>query len=146
MKGYYARGSRGTWHTEAASRKHEEHHEREWRCSAEHYWPIARGAIEAMTAPIAAHPSEGAAIAAMRAGPGGADAKVAALSAIARAYWFTLSDGAAARPYAAGQLVLNGAIRNVQGLAAGKGWAVPAGTDSPDPEPPCYQPWLPFAP
>jgi hypothetical protein len=146
MKGYYARGSRGAWHTEAASRRHEEHHEREWKCSAEHYWPAVQKAIEAMTVPLAAHPDEASAIGAMRAGPTGADAKITALSAIARAYWFTLSDAAASRPYAAGQQTLNNAVRNVQGLAASKGWVVPQGTESPDPEPPCYQPWLAFAP
>ena len=42
MKGYYARGSRGAWHTEAASRAHAEHHYREWKCSAEHYWAAAK--------------------------------------------------------------------------------------------------------
>ena len=146
MKGYYARGSRGAWHTEAASRRHEEHHEREWKGSAEHYWPVARNAIEAMTVPLASHGDEASAVTAMRAGAGGADAKIAELSTVARAYWFTLADDAASRPYAAGQLRLNDAIRNVQRLAAGKHWVVPQGTDSPDPEPPCYQPWLPFAP
>ena len=146
MKGYYTRGSRGKWHTEAASHRHEQHHEREWKGTAEHYWPVARNAIETMTVPLSAHADEGSAITAMRTGPTGADAKVAALSAIAHAYWFTLSDSAASRPYAAGQLALNDAVRSVQRLAAGKGWAVPQGTDSPSPEPPCYQPWLPFAP
>ena len=146
MKGYYARGSRGAWHTEAASRKHEEHHEREWKCSAEHYWPAVLSVIGGMSVPLPAHANEAGAIAAMRAGPTGADAKIAALSAIVRSYWFTLSDGPSSRPYAAGQLVLNDAVRSVQQLAAGNGWAVTPGTDSPSPEPPCYQPWLPFAP
>jgi hypothetical protein len=146
MKGYYARGGRGTWHTEAASRAHEEHHEREWHCSAEHYWPVARGAIEAKTVPLAAHANEAAAVTAMRTGPTGADAVVAAFRQIAHDYWFTLSDAASSRPFAAGQRVLNSAVRSVQGLAATNGWTVPQGTDSPSAEPPCYQPWLPFTP
>jgi hypothetical protein len=146
MKGYYARGRRGAWHTEAASRAHEEHHFREWRCASEHYWPATKVALESLTAPLPAHPSEGAAITAMRAGPTGADAKVAAFQAIARAYWFTLSDAAASRPYAAGQRVLNSGVRHVQDISRGKGWVVPQGTDNPSPEPPCYQPWLPYAP
>jgi hypothetical protein len=142
MKGYYARGSRGAWHTEAASRAHEEHHYSEWKCSAEHYWSAAKADIESLTAPIAANANEAAAITTMRAGASGADAKVQAFSAKARQYWFTLSDSAGARPYAAGQRVLNDAVRSVQGLAASKSWAVPQGTDDPSPEPPCYQPWI----
>ena len=146
MKGYYARGYAGTWHTEAASRAHEEHHYREWKGTGDHYWPQARAAIESLTAPLDAHPNEATAIAAMRAGPAGADAKIKGFHDIARQYWFTLSDGAGGRPFAAGQRVLNLAVKQVQSLAATKKWAVPGGTDNPSPEPPCYQPWLPYAP
>jgi hypothetical protein len=141
MKGYYARGNRGAWHTEAASKAHEEHHYREWKCSSEHYWPAAKASIESLTVPLAAHPNEGSAIAAMRAGASGADSKIKAFHDAARAYWFMLSDSAGGRPYAAGQRVLNQAVRHVQDLAQGKGWAVPGGTDDPDPEPPCYLPY-----
>jgi hypothetical protein len=146
MKGYYARGSRGSWHTEAASRAHEEHHEREWKGAAEHYWPPTLAVLTAMTVPLAGHGSEAAAVAAMRGGPAGADARIAAFTRKAHDYWFTLADNAASRPYAAGQRVLNSAVRAVQGLAAGNGWVVPQGTDSPNTEPPCYQPWLPYVP
>jgi len=146
MKGYYTRGSRGAWHTEAASRAHEEHHYSEWKCSSENYWPATKSALETLTAPLAAHANEGAAVTAMRAGAGGADAKVTAFKNKAHDYWFTLSDSASSRPYAAGQLVLNNAIRHVQGLASSQGWTVPAGTDSPSSEEPCYQPWLAYVP
>jgi len=146
MKGYYARGQRGAWHTEAASRKHEEHHWREWRCSANHYWPVTRRALHAMTVPLAAHATEPAAITAMRAGPAGADALVQRFQRVTRDYWFTLSDAAASRPYAAGQAVLNEAVGYVQALADSNGWTVDKGRDYPSAEPPCYQPWLPFAP
>jgi hypothetical protein len=146
MKGYYARGGRGAWHTEAASKAHEEHHFREWKCAREHYWGPTKGALESITVPLAAHASEGAAITAMRAGPAGADAKVVAFQAITRRYWMSLSDSAGGRPYAAGQRVLNRAVRHVQDLARSKGWAVPAGTTDPNTEPPCYQPWLPYTP
>ncbi|WP_181176801.1 hypothetical protein [Mesorhizobium sp. B1-1-9] len=142
MKGYYARGGRGAWHTEAASRAHELHHYREWKCSAEHYWSVAKADIESLTAPVASNANEVAAITTMRAGANGADAKVKAFSDKAHQYWFTLSDSAGARPYAAGQRVLNEAVRSVQDLAGGKGWTVPQGTDDPSPEPPCYQPWI----
>lgn len=146
MKGYYARGSRGAWHTEAASRKHEEHHYREWKCSGNHYWPATRTAIHTLTSPLASHPNAAAAVTAMRGGASGADAKIQAFRNIAHRYWFTLADNASSRPYAAGQRALNPAIRHVQGLAAGKGWTVDQGTDSPSPEPPCYQPWLAYSP
>jgi hypothetical protein len=141
MKGYYARGGRGAWHTEAASRAHEDHHYREWKCSCEHYWPAAKRDIQSLTVPLAAHANEGSAIAAMRAGPTGADSKIKAFHDAAHAYWFILSDGASARPYAAGQRVLNQAVRHVQDLAQGKNWVVAQGTDDPSPEPPCYQPY-----
>ena len=132
MKGYYARGSRGDWHTEAASRKHEEHHFREWRCSSEHYWPAAKQAIESITVPQVEQPTEAAALAAMRAGPAGADAKLSAFQGIARAYWMTLADNAGARPYAAGQRELNHAVTYVQALADAKHWVVPRGVTNPN--------------
>ena len=144
MKGYYMRGNRGAWHTEGASHAHENHHFREWKDTCDHYWPAAKASIETVTAPLAAHANENAAIAAMRAGPGGADAKIQAFHDIAHRYWFTLSDSAGGRPYAAGQRVLNKAVSFTQDLASSKGWVVPQGTDDPNTEPPCYQPWLPF--
>jgi hypothetical protein len=141
MKGYYARGYRGAWHTEAASKAHEGHHYREWKCASEHYWPAAKASIESLTAPLPAHPNEASAIAALRAGASGADSKIKTFHDAAYAYWFTLSDSAGGRPYAAGQLVLNQAVRHVQDLAKGKGWVVPGGTSDPNPEPPCYLPY-----
>jgi hypothetical protein len=149
MKGYYARGSApvGAWHTEAASRKHEEHHYAEWTCSGDHYWPDTQTAIEKLTAPLAAHANAAAAVTAMRAGASGADAKITAFKAITKQYWLTLADNASSRPYAAGQLGLNPTIQGVQALATAKGWAgVPAGVDTPSAANPCYQPWLPYAP
>ena len=144
MKGYYTRGNRGAWHTEGASHAHENHHFREWKDTCDHYWPVAKASIETITAPLAAHANEGAAITAMRAGAGGADAKIQAFHDIAHRYWFTLSDSAGGRPYAAGQRVLNKAVSFTQDLASSKGWVVPQGTEDPNTEPPCYQPWLPF--
>lgn len=148
MKAYYARGSApvGAWHTEAASRAHEGHHDSEWRCSAEHYWPATQTAIEKLTAPLATYASAAAAVAGLRAGATGADAKIAAFYDVAHRYWFTLSDAASSRPYAAGQLALNTTIANVQTLAAAKGWTVPAGVATPSAATPCYQPWLAYAP
>jgi hypothetical protein len=144
MKGYYARGSRGAWHTEAASHTHEEHHYREWRCASDHYWALANAAIENLSVPMNAHANEASAITAMRGGATGADSIQQSFQQIARKYWFILADNASSRPYAAGQLVLNQAITHVQNLAAGKSWIVPQGVDTPSPEPPCYEPWLPY--
>lgn len=144
MKAYYTRGSRGTWHTEAASRAHEEHHFREWKCSAEHYWAIAGPAIAALTAPVAGNANAAAAVATMRPA---ADAKVTSFKAAARSYWMTLSDSAGSRPFAAGQAVLNTSITHVQTLAASKSWVVPAGTTATSgTEPPCYQPFAAYTP
>lgn len=147
MKGYYARGTRGTWHTEAASKAHEEYHYLEWRTTADHYWPVTETALESITAKYSDHVNDPAgAVAAMKAGTAGADAKIVAFSAKSHDYWFTLDDNASSRPYAAGQLTLNTAITAVQALAATNGWTVAAGTDSPSTANPCYQPWLPYAP
>jgi hypothetical protein len=144
MKGYYARGSRGTWHTEGASRTHEQHHYREWKCSAEHYWASAGPAITALTAPVASNADAAAAVAAMKPA---ADAKVASFKAAARTYWMTLADNAGSKPYAAGQAVLNNSVTGVQTLAATKGWTVEAGTTATaGTEPPCYQPYQAYAP
>ncbi|HHJ18439.1 MAG TPA: hypothetical protein ENJ84_01190 [Gammaproteobacteria bacterium] len=146
MKGYYARGNRGAWHTEAASRAHEEYHYREWKCSAEHYWPTAKTALESLTVSRATHATEATAIASLRAGANGADSKLQAFRNVAHNYWFTLADNASSRPYAAGQLVLNKAIRQVQRLASRNGWTVPRGVDRPSTATPCYQPWTPYNP
>jgi hypothetical protein len=142
MKGYYPRGNRGSWHTEAASRAHEEHHYREWKCTAEHYWGATKADIETLTAPMDTNADEASAIATMRAGPAGADAKVAAFATKAHAYWMTLSDSAGGRPYAAGQRVLNKAVHHVQVLARRNDWTVEHSADFPSAEPPCYQPWI----
>lgn len=78
---------------------------------------------------------------------GPADAIVASFKVAARAYWMTLSDSAGAKPYAAGQAVLNGLATGVQPLAATNHWAVEAGiTATAGTEPPCYQPFAAYAP
>jgi hypothetical protein len=144
MKGYYARGSRGKWHTEAASKAHEGHHYREWKCSAEHYWALAGPAIATLTAPLASHADSAAAVAAMKAS---ADPKVTSFKAAARAYWMKLADNASSRPYAAGQDVLNTAVTAVQTLATAKGWTVEQGTTATSgTEPPCYEAWDAYSP
>ncbi len=146
MKGYYDRGSRGAWHTEAASRAHEEYHYMEWSSIGDHYWPQTEAAIESITTTYHDHATEALAIAAMRCGANGADAKIAAHNAVCRTYWFTLGDSAGDRPYAAGQLSLNAAIISVQNLAAANGWVVPQGVDTPSTADPCYQPWTAYDP
>lgn len=146
MKGYYARGKRGTWHTEAASQAHEMHHYKEWKCSANHYWPPTEKALKKLSVPTAGAATEADAITALRAGAGGADAKMTAFKDKAHDYWFTLADNAKSRPYAAGQLVLNSAIKGVQALATTNKWTVPKGTNSPSAASPCYKGWLKYSP
>lgn len=146
MKGYYNRGSRGAWHTEAATRAHEEYHYREWKCASNHYWPVARRAIHHLTVPKSSHPTKAGAITAMRSGSAGADAIVSSFQDVSHDYWFTLADNARSRPYAAGQRGLNPAIQHVQRLAGRNSWTVDSGTDSPSIANPCYQSWLPYSP
>jgi hypothetical protein len=144
MKGYYARGNRGSWHSAGASALHEDHHYREWKCSAEHYWALAGPAIAALTAPLASHANSTAAVAAMKPS---ADAKVATFKAAARTYWMKLPDNASSRPFAAGQLILNALVAGVQVLAAAQSWTVEAGTTATSgTEPPCFLAWDPYTP
>ena len=146
MKGYYARGSRGAWHTEAASKSHEEYHYQEWQETGNHYWPATEIAIEQIETTYHDHSTEADAITIMKSGANGANNKNVAFKRICRRYWFTLGDGAGDRPYAAGQLTLNTAIQSVQTLANTKGWTVAQGINTPSTANPCYQPWLPYTP
>jgi len=146
MKAYYANGFRGTWHTPEASEAHEQYHYTEWKCSSDHYWPATETAIENLTVPWTSHSTEAAAITALRAGSGGADAKITAFTNASRTYWASLADNAGSRPYAAGQLTLNIAIVAVQNLAAANGWTVASGTNSPSTANPCYQSFPAFTP
>jgi hypothetical protein len=137
MKAYYTSG-RGSWHTAAASIAHENHHYREWKCSAEYYWPQAQADIELLTLPLAQAGSPADAAAHMK---NSADSKVAHFTRQAINYMRTLGDRPGDPPYAAGQLVLNASILAVQALAAAKGWkTVPTGIDTPNCEPPCHKP------
>ena len=146
MKGYYNRGARAAWHTEAASRSHEEYHYLEWSSIGDHYWPQTEAAIESIKTTYHDHPTEALAVAAMRSGANGADAKLSGHTAVCRNYWFTLGDSSGDRPYAAGQLTLNAAIVSVQNLAAKNSWNVPQGIDTPSTANPCYQPWAAYNP
>jgi hypothetical protein len=151
MRGYYNRGSRGSWHTEDASRAHENYHYDEWQCAAEHYWTAAEAAIRALSVPLAGQPDAAAAETALRRGTPtrrGADAIVRRLRHVTRRYWFTLADNARSRPYAAGQRELNSAIRWVQILALLNGWNSVDQRDPPEPSTanPCYRPHLRYTP
>ena len=150
MKSYHTNGFRGDWHTEAASRAHEEYHYDEWQCSSEHYWSITETAIENITAPYDEFPSEPTAILIMRIGTDGADAKIFPFFSISRVYTDLLCDMAGCEPrkaFSAGQLELNAAIQFVQNLAVEKGWTVDQSIDTPSTENPCYiKPFPPFSP
>ena len=146
MKGYYARGTRGAWHTEAASKRHELHHEKEWKCSSENYWPKTKTALEKLTVPYDSNANAAAAVTALKAGATGADAKMTAFRKKAFDYWFTLPDNASSRPYAAGQASLNGSVTAVQALATAKGWTVEAGTTDASDATPCFKEYLEYNP
>ena len=146
MQGYYMRGARGSWHTEAASRAHEEWHYSEWQCSGNNYWPATRTVLENMSVPYDSYSTPADAITAMRAGTAGADQKIASYRGITQQYWQTLCDMGGCNPFAAGQLVLNGSIVNVQNLAATNQWTVPSGVTNATMTTPCYQPFLPYTP
>lgn len=142
MKGYYARGLRGSWHTADASLAHEKHHYDEWQCSSNHYWPDTEICLEKVTVPYSNHATEADAINEMK--RTSANMLINNFKIKAHNYWFTLPDNASSRPYAAGQLTLNTTITNVQTLAASKGWSVPAGVNTPNAANPCFKAWLPY--
>ena len=143
MKGYYSRGSKGDWHTVAASTAHENYHSiSEWRTIGTHYWAIAEPAIEKLFKTYHDH-TKATAIANLTAA---VSAKNNAFKQICLDYWEKLDDGPSSRPYAAGQLVLNSAITFVQALAQENHWTVSTGIDTPSSADPCYQPWLPYNP
>lgn len=146
MKNYYSRGSRGSWHTEAASKSHEEYHYLEWKETCDHYWPATEKAIEKISVTYHDHNTEAAAIKAMKSGTNGANNKIVAFKKISHKYWFTLGDGAGDRPYAAGQLTLNNTVIFVQNLAATNKWTVSKGINTPSTANPCYQKWLAYKP
>lgn len=143
MKGYYKRGSRGDWHTEAASKDHELYHYREWKESSEHYWPACQKALEELTVSKSEEEDQSKARDKLKVA---ADKIVKKYKDVSRAYWMTLGDGAEDRPYAAGQLTLNDAIKSVQTLAVEKEWTVALGVDTHSTANPCYKPWKPFNP
>jgi hypothetical protein len=129
MQGYYSRGGRGTWHTEAASKAHEEYHYSQLKCANEHYWPDVQLCLyNNFTVPLSSYNDKTSALAALMAlDP---DAKVTAMHDAAYSYVVSLGDSANTAPYAAGQSVLNSAIIYVQGIAATNSWSVPSGTTS----------------
>jgi hypothetical protein len=144
MKNYYTHG-KGNWHTYAASLAHEQYHFTEWTTTGDHYWPATQIALGNMSVPYSAHVNDYAgAVSAMEVD---ANATVDAFNDVCLQYWKMLSDLPPSRPFAAGQLTLNGSIQAVQTLAAANGWiGVPAGVDTPSDANPCYQPWLPYNP
>lgn len=146
MKGYYNNG-RGSWHTAAATRAHEDYHYvQEWQTICEHYWPKCEEAVEKLETTYHDHATEAAAVAKMIGGVSGAAKLVVDYKKVCRDYWMKLSDAKGSRPYAAGQKGLNPTIQNVQTLAARNGWNVPAGVDTPSDADPCYLAWDPYNP
>jgi hypothetical protein len=142
-------GPAATWVTEAAIRGHEQWHVDEWVETSAHYWPIAEPALEGLKVNYDANENNMAgAVAAMRLGASGADAKVADFKQKCRDYWMTLGDSPGDRPYRAGGVVLNGEIQAVRnyGAAQTPPWALPKGSNPAPAADHCYQPWLPYNP
>lgn len=140
MNAYYNNG-KGSWHTSGASQAHENHHNAEWTCTGNHYWGPTETAVETLRASYTTYNTEAAAITQMRTTSGGANAKMTAFRSVSDTYFASLSDVPGSRPYAAGQLVLNGEITTIIALAATSGWTgVPGVANaSPNATPPCYQ-------
>jgi hypothetical protein len=148
MNSYYYHGKR-PWHTTATSVAHENYHNSEWTCSANHYWGPTETALELLRVSYTDHNTEAAAITQMKTGTNGADAKMNAFRSISWNYWmFSLSDAPESRPYAAGQLVLNGEITTVVGLATTNGWTGVPGVANANPNTsnPCYATFPPYSP
>jgi hypothetical protein len=142
-------GPASTWVTEAAIRAHEGWHVQEWVETSGHYWPTAEAALEKLKVDYDTNENNMAgAVAAMRAGASGADAKATDFKQKCRDYWFTLGDNPGDRPYRAGGVVLNGEIQAIRthGAAQKPPWVLPAGSNPAPAADHCYQPWLPYNP
>ncbi len=148
MNAYYTSGVKQSWHTTAASEAHENYHNTEWTCTANHYWGPTETALELLKVSYASYNSEAAAITQIKAAATGADAKMAAFRTASLTYWGTLADNAASRPYAAGQIVLNGHISTIVTLAATNNWTGVPGvaTANPNVANPCYQQFSAYNP
>ena len=137
------------WYSTVSTETHERYHyEQDFQNIANHYWPQAVSAIEAITAPIDAYPNKADALKAMVDGPndGRPYASVIWRRLITRVglYHQKLSEQ---RAMAAGQPPLNLLIAEIQALAAKKGWTVPAMENpKPDTSNPTYEPWDVFIP
>jgi hypothetical protein len=91
--------------------------------------------------------TEAAAITQMKTGTTGADSKMTAFRQTSDTYWATLADNGGSRPYAAGQVVLNGEINTIIALAGTNGWTVPGILNAnPNTANPCYQPFGTYNP
>jgi hypothetical protein len=148
MNAYYPNGQVQNWHTPAASTAHENHHNSEWQCSADHYWPQAETALELKNVAYGSYADETAAINAMKTGTSGATALVDSFKTVSKTYWNSLADNASSRPYAVGQLVLNGQITTVIALATTNSWASPGSVAnaSPTTTPVCYAAFAAWTP
>ena len=148
MNRYYPEGGRASWHTYAASLAHEMHHNSEWICEGDHFWPQTESAIESITCSYTTYTTKAAAINNMRLGNSGGIQKILNMVTAAGTYQSTLSDAAYSRPYGAGQVVLNGEISNIRNLASANGWMGLPATANPNPlvGTPCYQPFQTYNP
>jgi len=128
MKAYYMNG-RGSWHTEAASRAHEEYHLAQIECVVEIYYAAEANCINNITVPLNNYSNSASALAALLSLWG--DQSLNGLNTDAYSYVLTLGDSPGDSPYAVGQIALNPSIIGVQNLATSKSWTVPAGTTTP---------------
>ncbi len=136
MNEYFLNG-RGTWHTSAATLAHEHHHDAQWKCSGDHYWPATEADIEALTVSYTSHNTEASAINQMKGN--GANSRFTSFVNTAGSYFISLPDSPGSRPYAAGQLVLNGNITAIVALATTNGWTgIPGVAATPNASNPCH--------
>ncbi len=145
LNAYFDFGTR-RWHKLSATEAHERMHDSEAKCTNEHYWGQTETTLERLTVPFTNYSNANDAITALKLN--GANAKITAFQIINVDYETTLSDEpGVSRAYAAGQIVLNGAIERVRTLAASRGWRVGSILHpNPNVSQPCYQPFLPYNP
>ena len=140
MNRYQSHG-RGTWHTDAATIAHEEHHRRECNDAFKFYWDNLRiqDTLEMQHVSCEEYPKMDDALAKMKESV--TDLTNTYFQAVYN-YVRVLPDKPGDRPYCAGQQVLNEATRQIIQQAKANGWSkVPDQVTEPGTtEPPCFLP------
>ena len=117
---------------------------------ANYYWPKTEQVVESIQIPYHLYENDVVgAVAAMRQGSKGANAKILAYLRKCMEYWNLLGDSPGDLPYRAGGVILNSHIQHIRDFGSSQEppWVMlPEGINIGPSSVHCYQPWLPYNP